>query len=118
MAVSSDRHALALAHDSGGSKYKGRGISHPERSGGKRSAGLHGGRLLGNPLCALGAEPLSVLGTCVTKQTRDMVYSEARRLRILGIWARTTVPARIRTDNGAPFAGTGLLGLSKLSLAG
>ena len=25
-------------------------------------------------------------------------------------------PARIRTDNGAPFAGTGLLGLSKLSL--
>jgi hypothetical protein len=27
------------------------------------------------------------------------------------------LPARIRTDNGAPFAGTGLLGLSKLSLA-
>jgi transposase InsO family protein len=26
------------------------------------------------------------------------------------------VPARIRTDNGAPFAGTGLMGLSKLSL--
>ena len=26
------------------------------------------------------------------------------------------VPSRIRTDNGAPFAGTGLLGLSKLSL--
>jgi hypothetical protein len=26
------------------------------------------------------------------------------------------VPERIRTDNGAPFAGTGLLGLSKLSL--
>jgi transposase InsO family protein len=26
------------------------------------------------------------------------------------------VPARIRTDNGAPFAGTGLLVLSKLSL--
>jgi transposase InsO family protein len=26
------------------------------------------------------------------------------------------VPARIRTDNGSPFAGTGLLGLSKLSL--
>lgn len=26
-------------------------------------------------------------------------------------------PARIRTDNGAPFAGTGLLGLSKLSLS-
>ena len=28
----------------------------------------------------------------------------------------TSMPARIRTDNGAPFAGTGLLGLSKLSL--
>ena len=27
------------------------------------------------------------------------------------------VPARIRTDNGTPFAGTGLLGPSKLSLA-
>ena len=26
------------------------------------------------------------------------------------------MPARIRTENGAPFAGTGLLGLSKLSL--
>jgi transposase InsO family protein len=26
------------------------------------------------------------------------------------------MPARIRTDNGSPFAGTGLLGLSKLSL--
>ena len=26
------------------------------------------------------------------------------------------MPVRIRTDNGAPFAGTGLLGLSKLSL--
>jgi hypothetical protein len=25
-------------------------------------------------------------------------------------------PARIRTDKGAPFAGTGLLGLSKLSI--
>jgi hypothetical protein len=62
---------------------------------------------------------VSVLRTCVTKQTGDMVYSEARWLRMLGIWARTTmygVPARIRTDNGAPFAGTGLLGLSKLSL--
>jgi hypothetical protein len=26
------------------------------------------------------------------------------------------VPARIRIDNGTPFAGTGLLGLSKLSI--
>ena len=28
------------------------------------------------------------------------------------------VPAPIRTDNGAPFAGTGLMGLSRLSLGG
>src|SRR5260370_39191011 len=27
------------------------------------------------------------------------------------------MPARIRTDNGAPFAGNGLLGMSKLSLS-
>ncbi len=27
------------------------------------------------------------------------------------------MPSRIRTDNGAPFAGNGLLGLSKLSLS-
>jgi hypothetical protein len=27
------------------------------------------------------------------------------------------MPTRIRTDNGAPFAGNGLLGLSKLSLS-
>ncbi len=27
------------------------------------------------------------------------------------------MPARIRTDNGAPFLGNGLLGLSKLSLS-
>jgi transposase InsO family protein len=27
------------------------------------------------------------------------------------------IPTRIRTDNGAPFAGNGLLGLSKLSLS-
>ena len=26
------------------------------------------------------------------------------------------MPSRIKADNGAPFAGTGLLGLSKLSL--
>src|ERR1700727_3842949 len=35
--------------------------------------------------------PLSVLSTSVTKQTGDMVYSGARRLRILRIWAHTTI---------------------------
>jgi hypothetical protein len=34
---------------------------------------------------------VSVLSTSVTKQTGDMVYSEARRLQMLGIWARTTM---------------------------
>jgi hypothetical protein len=37
------------------------------------------------------SETLSVLSTSVTKQTGDMVYGEARRLRILGIRARTTM---------------------------
>jgi hypothetical protein len=31
----------------------------------------------------IGAEPLSVLDTCVTKQIKDMVYAEARRLWFL-----------------------------------
>jgi hypothetical protein len=66
----------------------GRGISHP-RSGSEagaeraeRSGGLHkrSAEDWGNPLCrAIGAEPLSVLSTSVTKQTGDIVYSEARR---------------------------------------
>ena len=34
---------------------------------------------------------LSVLSTCVTNQTGDMVYSGARRVRILAIWARLTM---------------------------
>ena len=37
------------------------------------------------------AEPLSVLSTSVTKQTGDMVYSEARRRRFLSIGQRTTM---------------------------
>jgi hypothetical protein len=59
----------------------------------ERSGGLHkrGAEAWGNPLWARGAALLSVLSTCVTKQTGDMVYSEARRLRMLGIWARTTM---------------------------
>jgi hypothetical protein len=44
-----------------------------------------------NPLTQDGADELSVLSTSVTKQTGDMVYSEARRLRILSIWAHTTM---------------------------
>ena len=50
------------------------GVERAERSGGlhKRSA-----EAWGNPLRARGAEPLSVLSTCVTKQTKHMRYSEA-----------------------------------------
>ena len=66
----------------------GRGISHPCSEGeagaerAKRSGGLHkrSAEDWGDPLRrAIGAEPLSVLSTSVTKQTGDMVYSEARR---------------------------------------
>jgi hypothetical protein len=50
----------------------------------KRSGGLHkrSAEAWGHPLRrAIGAEPLSVLSTWVTKQTGDMVYSEARQIR-------------------------------------
>ncbi len=49
---------------------------------------------------------LSVLSTSVTKQTGDMVYSEARRLRIPGIWAHTTMLYALEreSDLGSTFA--------------
>jgi hypothetical protein len=52
-------------------------MERAERSGGlhKRSA-----EAWGDSLCARGVELLSVLRTCVTKQTRDMRYSERERL--------------------------------------
>jgi hypothetical protein len=51
-------------------------VERAERSGGlhKRSA-----EAWGHPLRARGAELLSVLRTCITKQTKDMRYSEAER---------------------------------------
>jgi len=81
-------HAERLLAKAGVASVKGRGISHPwngavagvERA--QRSGGLHkrSAEDWGDPLTrAIGAEPLSVLSTCVTKQTGDMVYSEARR---------------------------------------
>jgi hypothetical protein len=49
---------------------------------------------------------LSVLSTSVTKQTGDMVYSGARRLRILSIWAHTTILYALErdSDHGSTFA--------------
>ena len=81
------RHVHAERHlaKAGVARRKGRGISHPWSGGEagaertKRSEGLHkrSAEDWGNPLRrAIGAEPLSVLSTCVTKQTKDMRYSE------------------------------------------
>src|SRR5277367_3948740 len=64
--------------EGGGSKCKERGIAHPwsEAERAKRSGGLHkrSAEAWGDSLRARGAAPLSVLSTCVTKQTRDMRY--------------------------------------------
>ena len=43
--------------------------------------------------------------------------TRARQVRLFALAARPyRLPTRIKTDNGAPFAGIGLLGLSELSL--
>jgi len=64
---------------------QGGGVSPPlERSNSEsgKGEGLHkrSAEDWGNPLRARGAELLSVLGTCFTKQTGDMRYSEAEPL--------------------------------------
>ena len=80
--------------EGGGSKVQGEGSPHPWRAGAagteraKRSGGLHkrSAEDWGSPLWrAIGAEPLSVLSTSVTKQTGDMVYSGARRRQFLSL---------------------------------
>ena len=82
-------HAERLLAKAGGSNCKPRGIPTLERSGrAERSGGLHkrSAEDWGSPLWrAIGAEPLSVLSTSVTKQTGDMVYSGARRLSFPGL---------------------------------
>jgi hypothetical protein len=83
------RHVHAERHlaKAGGSNCKLRGIPTlvMEQGGverAKRSGGLHkrSAEDWGHGLWARGAELLSVLSTCVTKQTRDMRYSERERL--------------------------------------
>ena len=63
-------------------------------------------RLLDAVLTRARDSVLSVLSTCVTKQTGDMVYSGARRLRILSIWARTTMLYALErdSDHGSTFS--------------
>jgi hypothetical protein len=76
---------LAQAHACGGSNCKGRGITQGlQRSAARVESPLvctngaqRSAEDWGNPLRARGAELLSVLRTCVTKQTKDMRYSEA-----------------------------------------
>jgi hypothetical protein len=78
-AVFAHKHALALAHASEGGKCNGvgKGAAGQPKVGGSEYLELHGAFSI--TLRAPGAELLSVLSTCVIKQTGDMVYSEARR---------------------------------------
>jgi hypothetical protein len=99
---------LALAHASRGGKCKRRGISHPCRGAeaerkGRPQAGLHkrtgvpagvlsrwGGevRKTGDTSCrAPGTESLSVLSTCVTKQTKDLRYMGRGTLMVPEPWS-------------------------------
>jgi hypothetical protein len=87
VAVACDIHAERHLAKAGGSNCKLRGLPTLVMEQGvveraKRSGGLHkrSAEDWGHGLWARGAELLSVLSTCVTKQTRDMRYSERERL--------------------------------------
>src|SRR3981189_2411462 len=62
------------------------GVPHPERSGGRPQAGLHkrSAEDWGASCRAPGTESLSVLSTCVTKQTKHMRYREVEPRWFLG----------------------------------
>jgi hypothetical protein len=101
--------------EGGGSKVQGEGSPHPWRAGAagteraKRSGGLHkrSAEDWGSPLWrAIGAEPLSVLSTSVTKQTGDMVYSEAGWRRFLSLLAGMTMLYALERESnlGSTFA--------------
>ena len=59
-----------------------------------------------NPWPEPGGEKVSVLSTCVTKQTRDMVYSEARWLSFLSFSQRLTMLYALERESnlGSTFA--------------
>ena len=75
LAVFAHKHALALAHASEGGKCNGVGkvTAGQAKAEGSEYLELHGAFSI--TLRAPGAALLSVLSTCVTKQTRDMRYS-------------------------------------------
>lgn len=85
-------HAGRHVANAGVASVKRRGITHPGsgrewsgKGGAQRRAARNAvEEAWGDLLTRARGSALSVLGTCVTKQTKDMVYSEARRVRVRG----------------------------------
>src|ERR1700679_4266828 len=68
--------------EGGAAKRKGRGISHPEQSGGRakrRSAQAQRGRLLGNPLRCARAEPSAKVWFPYACASAHMIFRVALR---------------------------------------
>lgn len=53
----------------------------------------------------------------LTIAKRSYAWTETRSQRSANAMREYRMPIRIRTDNGTPFVGSGLLGLSKLSIS-
>jgi len=85
--VVANNYALAQAHACGGSNCKGRespracnGAQREWKAPWSAQTQRSAVRKTGETPCGRErAEPLSVLRTCITKQTKDMRYSEAER---------------------------------------
>jgi len=84
-----------------GSNCKERGLSSPLKESRARAVQADQGSLV------------SVLSTSVTKQTGDMVYSGARRLRILSIWAHATMLHALERDSDYGSTSSVLIELSE-----